>query len=99
MNNAFFPELFKRGHIGPLTLKNRIVRNSMGTYLGNPDGSVTDRQIKAYAQAAEGGAGLVFMDNVTPVEMESCGLRADVIGASQITYEPWYQMGAKLPRR
>lgn len=138
MTNPYYPHLFAKGKIGPVTLKNRIVRNSMGTYLGNPDGTVTDRQIKAYAEAAEGGAGLIFMDNCVPVPMTSCGLRADkdefiagltllaeaikmhgavpgmqiahpgrdasfvgsedVIGASPITYEPWYQMGARLPR-
>ena len=138
MVNAYYPNLFKKGHIGNVEIKNRIVRNSMGTYLGNPDGTVTDRQIKAYAEAADGGAGLVFMDNATPVPMASCGLRADldthiaglslladaikshgavpgmqlahpgrdagfvgsadVIGASAITFEPWYQAGAKLPR-
>lgn len=138
MTNPYYPHLFAKGKIGSMTLKNRIVRNSMGTYLGNPDGTVTDRQIKAYAEAAEGGAGLIFMDNCVPVPMTSCGLRADkdefiagltllaeaikmhgavpgmqiahpgrdasfvgsedVIGASPITYEPWYQMGARLPR-
>ena len=138
MTNPYYPHLFAKGKIGSVTLKNRIVRNSMGTYLGNPDGTVTDRQIKAYAEAAEGGAGLIFMDNCVPVPMTSCGLRADkdefiagltllaeaiemhgavpgmqiahpgrdasfvgsedVIGASPITYEPWYQMGARLPR-
>lgn len=138
MTNKYYPEMFKRGHIGNVEIKNRIVRNSMGTYLGNPDGSVSADQIKAYAQAARGGAGLIFMDNVTPVAMSSCGLRADedrfipglsrladaiksngavagmqiahpgrdagfvgsadVVGASSITYEPWYRAGAKLPR-
>jgi len=138
MVNKFYPKLFEKGKIGNVTLKNRIVRNSMGTYLGNPDGTVTDRQIKAYAEAAEGGAGLIFMDNATPVPMTSCGLRADkdefiagltlladavkqhggvpgmqlahpgrdaafvgsadVIGASAITFEPWYEMGYKMPR-
>lgn len=138
MNNKYYPQLFKKGKIGNVVIKNRIVRNSMGTYLGNPDGTVTDRQIKAYAQAAEGGAGLIFMDNAVPVPMTSCGLRADsdeyvagltllaeaikqhgavagmqiahpgrdagfvgsadVIGASPITYEPWYEAGAKVPR-
>lgn len=138
MANKYYPKLFEKGKIGNLTIKNRIVRNSMGTYLGNPDGSVTDRQIKAYAQAAAGGAGLIFMDNAVPVPMTSCGLRADkdefiagltlladalkqhgavagmqlahpgrdatfvgsedVIGASAITFEPWYQAGFKLPR-
>ena len=77
MKNQHYPKLFEKGHIGNVTVKNRIVRNSMGTYLGNPDGTVTDRQIKAYAEAAEGGAGLIFMDNATPIPMTSCGLRAD----------------------
>ena len=77
MTNPYYPHLFAKGKIGSVTLKNRIVRNSMGTYLGNPDGTVTDRQIKAYAEAAEGGAGLIFMDNCVPVPMTSCGLRAD----------------------
>lgn len=138
MKNKYYPHLFEKGKIGNVVIKNRIVRNSMGTYLGNPDGTVTDRQIKAYAQAADGGAGLIFMDNAVPVPMTSCGLRADkdefiagltllaetvkehgatpglqlahpgrdagfvgsahVIGASPITYEPWYEMGFKLPR-
>lgn len=138
MANKYYPKLFEKGQIGNVAIKNRIVRNSMGTYLGNPDGTVTDRQIKAYAQAAEGGAGLIFMDNAVPVPMTSCGLRADkdefiagltlladalkqhgavagiqlahpgrdaafvgsadVIGASAITFEPWYEMGFKMPR-
>lgn len=138
MVNKYYPKLFEKGKIGNVTIKNRIVRNSMGTYLGNPDGTVTDRQIKAYAEAAEGGAGLIFMDNAVPVPMTSCGLRADkdefvagltlladavkqhgavpgmqlahpgrdaafvgsadVIGASPITFEPWYEMGYKMPR-
>ena len=138
MKNKYYPHLFQRGKIGNVVIKNRIVRNSMGTYLGNPDGSVSSRQIQAYVDAAEGGAGLIFMDNATPVPMTSCGLRADadefvsglsqladalknhgavagiqlahpgrdagfvgsadVIGASPITFEPWYEAGAKLPR-
>ena len=66
MKNKYYPHLFEKGKIGNVVIKNRIVRNSMGTYLGNPDGTVTDRQIKAYAQAADGGAGLIFMDNAVP---------------------------------
>ena len=138
MTNKYYPKLFEKGRIGNVVIKNRIVRNSMGTYLGNPDGTVTDRQIKAYAEAAEGGAGLIFMDDAVPGPMTSCWLRADkdefiagltlladalkqhgavagmqlahpgrdaafvgsadVIGASPITFEPWYEMGFKMPR-
>ena len=62
MKNQYYPKLFEKGRLGNVVIKNRIVRNSMGTYLGNPDGSVSDRQIKAYTEAAEGGAGLIFME-------------------------------------
>lgn len=136
--NKYFPKIFQKGRIGNVEIKNRLVRNSMGTYLGNPDGSVSDDQVKAYAQAADGGVGLIFMDNATPVPMTSCGLRADsdefipglskladaikmhgavagmqlahpgrdagfvgsadVVAASAVTYEQWYEHGAKLPR-
>ena len=34
MTNPYYPHLFAKGKIGSVTLKNRIVRNSMGTYLG-----------------------------------------------------------------
>ena len=73
MKNQYYPKLFEKGRLGNVVIKNRIVRNSMGTYLGNPDGSVSDRQIKAYTEAAEGGAGLIFMDNVVPVSMTPVG--------------------------
>lgn len=49
----------------------------MGTDLGNPDGSATDRQITAYAEAAEGGAGIVYMDACAPVRIHHCGLTID----------------------
>lgn len=49
MENKYYPHLFQKGTVGGVVLKNRIVRNSMRTYLGNPDETVTDRQIKAYA--------------------------------------------------
>lgn len=38
MKNKYYPHLFEKGKIGNVVIKNRIVRNSMGTYLGNPDG-------------------------------------------------------------
>ena len=37
--NQHFPKLFERGYIAGLEIKNRIVRQPMGTELGNPDGS------------------------------------------------------------
>lgn len=84
MENKYYPHLFQKGTVGGVVLKNRIVRNSMGTYLGNPDGTVTDRQIKAYAQAADGGAGLIFMDNAVPVPMVPAAYGQTRTNSSQV---------------
>lgn len=138
MVNKYYPKLFEKGKIGNLTVKNRIIRNSMGTYLANPDCSVTINNIKAAAEAASGGPGVVFMDNVVVTDMYHMGLSAandtyipglammaeaikdhgalagmqlahpgrdtgfvggtDVVSSSRITFEPWYEAGAQLPR-
>ena len=74
MKNKLYPHLFEKGQIGTLKLKNRIIRNSMGTYLCNPDCSVTLNNIKAAAEAAEGGPGLVFMDNGIIIDIRHMGL-------------------------
>ncbi|MDR1292473.1 MAG: FAD-dependent oxidoreductase [Clostridiales Family XIII bacterium] len=72
-----YPKLFERGKIGRLEIPNRIVRTAMGTYLSNPsDCSVTDRQIRCYEEAAEGGAGLIFMDNAMVVNERHMGISA-----------------------
>lgn len=138
MQNKYFPKLFEKGKIGNLTIKNRTVRNSMGTYLCNPDCSVTPNNIKAAAEAAEGGIGLVFMDNAVVQDMRHMGLNAssdphisglslvadaikehgaaaglqlshpgrdggfvggdNVVAASRITVEEWFEMGAQVPK-
>lgn len=76
MKNKQYPRLFEKGKIGNLTIKNRIIRNSMGTHLANYGCTVSDRNIKAAAEAAEGGAGLIFMDNAVVNEMYHMGLSA-----------------------
>ncbi|MCI1654986.1 MAG: FAD-dependent oxidoreductase [Lachnospiraceae bacterium] len=77
MKNKYYPHLFEKGKIGNLTIKNRTIRNSMGTYLSNPvDCSVTPNNIKAAAEAADGGVGLVFMDNVLINDSYHMGLSA-----------------------
>ena len=62
--NQHFPKLFERGYIAGLEIKNRIVRQPMGTELGNPDGSPSWATVKAYAEAADGGASCIW---ITPV--------------------------------
>ncbi len=138
MKNSKYPNLFSKGRIGGLTIKNRIIRNSMGTHLAVGHMSVSEASVQAAAEAASGGVGLVFMDNCTVKDMYHMGLCAaddtyipglsrmaeaikdhgalagmqlahpgrdtgfvggtEIVAASRITYEPWYEAGAELPK-
>lgn len=57
-----YPNLFKEGKIGNLTLKNRIVMPPMGTNLAGPEGEVTDQLIAYYEERAKGGTGLIIVE-------------------------------------
>ncbi len=48
--NQHFPKLFERGYIAGLEIKNRIVRQPMGTELGNPDGACPSPAIPTSAR-------------------------------------------------
>jgi len=54
--------------IGDLTLRNRFVFPPVKLGYGNPDGTVTDRQVTFYRQIAENGPGLMIVEpaSVTP---------------------------------
>ncbi|MBE0068915.1 NADH:flavin oxidoreductase, partial [Thermoanaerobacterium thermosaccharolyticum] len=62
--------LFKKGQIGKLTLKNRIVMPAMGTSLASSTGEASDRIIKYYEERAKGGCGLIITE-ITRVDDET----------------------------
>lgn len=57
-----YENLSRPGEIGGIRVRNRIVRSSMSTSLGNPDGTVSERAIRLYQGLAAGGAGLVMTE-------------------------------------
>lgn len=61
--------LFKKGRIGSLTLKNRIVMPPMGTSLASAEGEITDNMIRYYEERAKGGTGLIIVE-VTSIDYE-----------------------------
>lgn len=63
VNSPFFPRLFEPGHIGKMTIRNRIVMPSMGTGLSSATGEVTDVLLDYYEARARGGTGLVIAGN------------------------------------
>jgi 2,4-dienoyl-CoA reductase (NADPH2) len=60
-----FPHLLSEGRLGSLALRNRIAMCPMGTNLGQPDGTVGDRQAAWFEARARGGAGLVLIGSVS----------------------------------
>lgn len=97
MKNEHYPKMFERGRIGRLEAKNRVIRMPMGTELGNPDGSPSWASVKAYAEAADGGTGIVFMDNAGVTQFHHVGLSIasdNYIGPMSILAEAIKQHGA-----
>lgn len=57
-----FEYLGKKGHIGNLETKNRLVMTAMGVGVGDHRGIVSDEFIEFYTQRAKGGAGLIITE-------------------------------------
>jgi 2,4-dienoyl-CoA reductase-like NADH-dependent reductase (Old Yellow Enzyme family)/thioredoxin reductase len=57
-----YNNLFSRGKIGKLELKNRIVMPAMGTSLASANGEASDEIIRYYEERAEGGCGLIITE-------------------------------------
>jgi 2,4-dienoyl-CoA reductase-like NADH-dependent reductase (Old Yellow Enzyme family)/thioredoxin reductase len=66
-----FENLFSRGKIKNLSLKNRMVMSPMGTFSENRDGFPSSSQIEYYRARARGGVGMVI------VEVQYCTNKTD----------------------
>ena len=60
--------LFEKYRLGELELQNRFVFPPIKLGAGNPDGTVTERQLRFYQQIAEKGPALIILEpvSVTP---------------------------------
>jgi len=93
-----YPKLFERGKIGNVEIKNRIVKAATGTYLANPDMSVSERMLSFYADMARGGAGIVFADNATVLHeyhMGVCAAKDEYISGLALLAEAITYNGAR----
>jgi len=57
-----FPNLFSKGKIGTLTLKNRIMKAPQSSGMSNMDGTVSERLVRYYRKQAAGGAGMIIVE-------------------------------------
>lgn len=55
-----YPNLFKKGKLGKITTKNRIVMSPMGDEMANADGSISDQAIAYFTERAKGGTGVII---------------------------------------
>lgn len=61
MNN--YTNLFSPEYIGSLKIKNRVIMAPMATNFADPHGAVTDAMIQYYVERAQGGVGLIIVEN------------------------------------
>ena len=65
--------LEKKGYIGKLELKNRLVMTAMGIGYADHQGNATDEIIDFYAERAKGGAGLIITEITRVNEVTGVG--------------------------
>jgi 2,4-dienoyl-CoA reductase-like NADH-dependent reductase (Old Yellow Enzyme family) len=52
--------LFQPIALGAMSVKNRFVRSATNDYLGNPDGTISDRECRLYEELAQNEVGLII---------------------------------------
>ena len=77
MSNRF-NKLFEPGMIGPVKVKNRIIKTANGTSFVDPDQTVGERMITYYERIAKGGVGFLVV--------ESCGTEYP-LGIQHVHYD------------
>ena len=73
-----YPHLFSPGKIGRVEVPNRIVMPPMATNLGSAFGEVTPELVEYYRRRAEGGTGLIIIENVQVDMYEGRSLVAQI---------------------
>lgn len=76
--SSHFPKLFEPGNIGPVEVKNRIIKTANGTSFVDPDQTVGERMLTYYERLAKGGVGFLVV--------ESCGTEYP-LGVQHVDYD------------
>jgi 2,4-dienoyl-CoA reductase-like NADH-dependent reductase (Old Yellow Enzyme family)/thioredoxin reductase len=86
----------KKGQIGKLETKNRLVMTAMGVGLGEWEGNVTDEFIQFYAERAKGGAGLIITEIVRVNEEHGIGEHDQISLAKDSNIPSWKKLADAL---
>lgn len=90
--------LFKKGQLGHLTLKNRLVMSPMGCGLANLDGTPSEDMIEYYERRAMGGAGLIIPEITRINEIHGAGLLRQLSVTKDKHIEPLSRLAQALHR-
>ena len=98
-----YEKLFEKGHIGPLTIRNRDVMSPMGTDLADTNGNATQRLIAYYAERAKGGIGLIINEYTGVDDVDSIPTQHNLrmaqdynVKAAEELTRTVHQYGAKI---
>lgn len=98
-----YEKLFEKGHIGPLTIRNRAVMSPMGTDLADTNGNATQRLIAYYAERAKGGIGLIINEYTGVDDVDSIPTQHNLrmaqdynVKAAEELTRTVHQYGAKI---
>lgn len=98
-----YEKLFEKGHIGPLTIRNRAVMSPMGTDLADTNGNATPRLIAYYAERAKGGIGLIINEYTGVDDVDSIPTQHNLrmaqdynVKAAEELTRTVHQYGAKI---
>ena len=95
---ADFAELFKPIAINSMQLKNRIVMPPMYTEFASANGEMTERLLRYFVERAEGGAGLLVVEN-TCIDWETGRGWCNPIRLDDDIYIPgWHDLAAAVHR-
>ena len=98
-----YEKLFEKGHIGPLTIRNRAVMSPMGTDLADTNGNAYQRLIAYYAERAKGGIGLIINEYTGVDDVDSIPTQHNLrmaqdynVKAAEELTRTVHQYGAKI---
>ena len=98
-----YEKLFEKGHIGPLTIRNRAVMSPMGTDLADTNGNASQRLIAYYAERAKGGIGLIINEYTGVDDVDSIPTQHNLrmaqdynVKAAEELTRTVHQYGAKI---
>lgn len=91
-----YKKLFEKGHIGSLTLKNRVVMTAMTTGYAGLDGTPTEQLCQYYEDRAKGGVGLIVTEIFRVNQEHGVAFPRQMYALNPMNVQPLAQMAERV---